>query len=339
MFLSRPGCLRLLAALLFWVLLSYLAPRVSGQIAATEHITVIGDELPSAYGAPPAFSRTRFSPTTTAYVLPPGAILAATIYEGDAERHGRPDHLFTQEIEVGLPWRFGVAVEAVLESFGGVVQGKTVSLEGRYALADWNKIPLNPTLFAEYKFGSGRILHEEAMAPAEIPSLDVLQRTLRSRIGRHGQQGNQTEDMPGEERQPDLPDAVEGRLLLSQDFGEFVEWALNGFIEQETSGDRGREWGFAQSVEVPLTSGERLKAGLEMQYTNFTDKDSRDDPEHRFVIGPTVAWKPARWCRVDVSPLFGVTDASPRVQAFVVFSMLFGGSERGGEAPVSTRNR
>jgi hypothetical protein len=31
----------------------------------------------------------------------------------------------------------------------GRSQGKTINLEGRYALADWNKIPLHPTIFAE----------------------------------------------------------------------------------------------------------------------------------------------------------------------------------------------
>jgi hypothetical protein len=44
--------------------------------------------------------------------------------------------------------------------------------------------------------------------------------------------------------------------------------------------------------------------------------------------------------RLDISPLFGVTDDAPRASVFVVFSMLFGGSEREqAEAPASTRNR
>src|SRR5947209_14375795 len=85
----------------------FTTSHAHGQAAAVEHITVVGEELPSAYGAPPGFSRTRFAPITTAYVLPPGSLLAATIYEGDAFRHGRPSHVFTQEIEVGLPHRFG----------------------------------------------------------------------------------------------------------------------------------------------------------------------------------------------------------------------------------------
>jgi hypothetical protein len=283
-------------------------------------------------------------------VLPPWSVLAASIYEGKAFREGRPDHTFTQEVEVGLPYRFGLAVETSLESFHGLVQGKTISLEARYALADWNKIPLNPTIFAEYKWGVGRILHEEALGAApeeDAPEPDRAMHRLSTEFGRrrgHHLVGEEDAGGDGGEfdagARPKLPDAIEGRLLLAQDFGEKVEWAMNGFFEQEIGGDRGREWGVAQSISIPVTRNEWLKAGVEMQYTNFSDKDLRDDPEHRFVVGPTIAWKPARWCRLDVSELFGTTNESPAAQTFVVFSMLLGGSSSGeAEAPVSTRNR
>ncbi len=45
--------------------------------------------------------------------------------------------------------------------FRGETQERSFSIEGRYALADWDKIPLNPTIFVEYKFGIGDILHDE----------------------------------------------------------------------------------------------------------------------------------------------------------------------------------
>ena len=56
---------------------------------------------------------------------------------------------------MGLPYRFGVAAETELERFNGGGGFQTVSIEGRYALADWNKIPLNPTLFADTSLASG----------------------------------------------------------------------------------------------------------------------------------------------------------------------------------------
>jgi hypothetical protein len=296
---------------------------IHAQTATSENILVTGEEVPSAYGATPGFSRSRFSNLVNAYVLPPGAVYAGLIYEGDALRFNRPDHMFTQEVEIGLPYRFGVAFENGVETFRGRTQERTFSIEARYALADWNKIPLNPTLFVEGKFGIGHILHDEG-PPAPL--------------------------QPGEaqaflDANKPLPDAIEVRLLLAQDFSENIEWALNVFCEQEVGGDRGREFGFAQSLMFPIIlTHERLKVGAEMQYTAFTDVGLRGpggSPSHRVVIGPTIAWKPSKNTRLDISPLFGVTHDAPRASVFVVFSMLFGpgGESEHAEAPASTRNR
>jgi hypothetical protein len=286
------------------------------QEAAAESIVVTGDDIGSAYGAPGGFSRTRFSPLTTAYVLPPWTFYVGSIYQGDAFRHGPPDHLFTEEVEMGLPYRFGIAVESTFERFNGGGGPSTVSVEGRYALANWGKIPLNPTLFVEYKFGVGPIRHEEAPPPPG---------------------GGESEAGP-----PQRPDAYELRLLLAEEFGGRFEWAMNGFFEKENTGDRGREWGFAQSLVTPiLLPREQLKVGVEMLYKNFTVKDTRGDPMHTFVIGPTLAFRTTKNTRFDVSTLFGCTEDSPHLQVFGVFSWLLGpgGAEEGAEAPVSTRNR
>jgi hypothetical protein len=287
----------------------------------TQTVKVTGEEVPSSYGATPGFSRSRFSNLTNAYVLPPGAVYTGLIYQGDSLKFNRPDHMLTQEIEIGLPHRFGIAFENSIENHRGTTQERTVSIEGRYALADWNKIALNPTLFVEYKFGVGDILHDEG-PPEEVPKGEG-----RAFLEEHMK----------------LPDAVEVRLLLAQDFSNKVEWAANLFYEQETSGDRGREVGFSQSLMFPiLLSNERLKVGAEMQYISFSDLGLREEgtKSARVVIGPTVAWKPSRNSRLDVSPLFGVTDDAPHASVYVVFSMLFGGSEPSqAEAPASTRNR
>jgi hypothetical protein len=316
---ASASLIGIVCAFLFWIGI----PRSAyAQEAAIESVVIRGEEIPSAYGAPPGISRTRFSPLLTAYVLPPWTFFFGELYEGNAFRHGPPDHLFTQEIEMGLPYRLGVAAEANFERFNGGGGPSTASIEARYALADWNKIPLNPTIFAEYKFGTGPIRREEAKAPGEE--------------GGGGEEEEEEEGGP-----PEKPDAYEFRLLLAQDFGERFERAMNWFFEQEIQGDRGREWGFAQSAVMPvLLPNERLKVGLEMQYKNFTMATTRDDPEHSFVIGPTAAWKPSASTRIDVSPLIGCTEDSPRVQVFAIFSWLFGpagGPEA--EAPVSTRNR
>jgi hypothetical protein len=291
------------------------------EAVTTQTVNVSGEEVPSSYGATPGFSRSRFSNLTQSYVLPPGAVFAGLIYQGDSLKFNRPDHMLTQEVEIGLPNRFGIAFENSIENHRGTTQERTFSIEGRYALADWNKIPLNPTIFVEYKFGVGDILHDEG-PPERVPKGEG-----RAFLEEHMK----------------LPDAVEVRLLLAQDFSNEVEWAANFFYEQETSGDRGREVGFSQSIMFPiLLSNERLKVGAEMQYVSFTDAGLREEgtSSPRVVIGPTVAWKPSRNTRLDVSPLFGVTDDAPHASVFVVFSMLFGGSEPSqAEAPTSTRNR
>ena len=143
---------RLLLPALSLAVLGFFTSSASAQ--DVERIVVTGDDVASAYGAPGGFSRARFSPTTSAYVLPPWTFYFGTIYQGDAFRHDLPDHLFTQEVEMGLPYRFGLAAETELERFNGGGGFQTVSLEGRYALADWNKIPLNPTLFADTSLAS-----------------------------------------------------------------------------------------------------------------------------------------------------------------------------------------
>src|SRR5438552_18468733 len=85
---------------------------IHAQAAAEEEIVITGEELPSAYGAPPGFSRSRFSNTTQAYVLAPWAFFFSELFEGQGFHRGPPDYLFTQEIEMGLPYRFNVAAEA-----------------------------------------------------------------------------------------------------------------------------------------------------------------------------------------------------------------------------------
>lgn len=336
--------------------LALTGSRVSGQslvrtpttsLESAERVVVTDEGVPSAYGAPAAFSRSRFSNLTNAYVLPPFGVYAGLIYEGDALRYDHPDHIFTQEIELGLPHRFGIAIENGEEVYRNRGQETTFSFEARYALADWNKIPLNPTLFVEYRKGIGHIFHDEGVPTRANSGGDADVDTDAARSHRHRREegedgGDEVDSDDAGQGRPHIPDAVEFRVLLAQDFRDKIEFALNFFFEQEVQGDRGREWGFAQSIVTPvLLSRERLKVGLEMQYSNFTDKDTRGDAANRFVIGPTIAFKPTRNTRCDVSPLIGATFDAPRVQLFAVFSYTFGpGGESGeAEAPASTRNR
>src|SRR6195256_2158184 len=114
-FLVQPWRLFPLAACAALALIA-TRPVAHAQTTSSE-VVVTANDVGSAYGAPVGLSRSRFSNLTNAYVLPPWAVYTGVIYQGDALRFNRPDHMFTQEVELGLPYRFGVAIENSVELF------------------------------------------------------------------------------------------------------------------------------------------------------------------------------------------------------------------------------
>jgi hypothetical protein len=284
----------------FWILacvaLAILSvPGATGQEMENRHVVVQAEaeELPSAYGAPPDLSHGRISTLTKSYVLSPFSFELEAGYEGSIFRYGLPAHVFRQEIEMGLPARFTVGVQNQIEHFGGNTRDRSFTLEARYALANWNKLPLNPAISAEYRFGLGN----------------------------------------------ELPDSGELALLISHDFPHEIEWAMNIFVDREFGGKESTNAGFAQSVEVPvLLPEEKLEVGLEMQYRSGGETIGLERKTKGLAIGPTLAWRPTKDARFDLSPLFGCSDHTPAVQVFAVFSFSFGGPGGGDvESPASTR--
>ncbi len=285
---------------LFWphfhgALAILLVASAAGQEMENRQVVVQAEagELPSAYGAPPDLSHGRISTLTKSYVLSPFSFELESGYESDIFRHGLPAQLFRQEIEMGLPARFTVGVQNQIEHFAGDTRDRSFALEARYALANWNKLPLNPAVSAEYHFG------------------------LSDR----------------------LPDSGELALLISHDFPHLIEWAMNIFVDQEFSGRESTSAGFSQSVEVPvLLPEEKLEIGLEMQYRSGSEAIGHEGTTKGLAIGPTLAWRPTKKVRFDLSPLLGCSDHTPAVQVFAVFSFSFGGSGAGDvETPASAR--
>jgi hypothetical protein len=273
------------------------ATAVSAQETENPQVVVRAEagELPSAYGAPPDLSHGRISTLTKSYVLSPFSFELEGGYEGDIFRHGLPVELFRQEIEMGLPARFTVGVQNQFEHFAGNTFDRSFTLEARYALANWNKLPLNPTISAEYRFGFS----------------DTAQ------------------------------DSCELALLISHDFPNLIEWAMNIFVNREFGGRESTSGGFAQSFEVPvLLPEEKLEVGLEMQYRSGNETIEPDRTIKGFVIGPTLAWRPTKSVRFDISPLFGCSDHTPSLQMFAVFSFSFGGAAKAeAEMPASARGQ
>jgi hypothetical protein len=272
-----------------------LVAGAAGQEMENRQVVVRAgaEELPSAYGAPPDLSHGRISTLTKSYVLSPFSIELEAGYEGSIFRHGLPAQLFRQEIEMGLPVRFTVGVQNQIEHFAGETRDRSFSLEARYALANWNKLLLNPAISAEYRFGLSNVAR----------------------------------------------DSGELALLISHDFPHLIEWAMNIFVDREFGGKESTNAGFAQSVEVPvLLPEEKLEVGLEMEYRSGGETIGLERKTQGLAIGPTLAWRPTKNARFDLSPLIGCSDHAPAVQVFAVFSFSFGGpSAADAEIPASAR--
>lgn len=264
-----------------------------GQEREDRAVTVEAEELPSAYGAPPDLSHGRMSTLIQSYVLAPFSFEIEADYEQQAFRHDTPATFFGQEIEMGLPARFTVGIKNQVAHFHEDTREHTFGLEARYALADWDKLPLNPAISAEYRFG-----------------ID-----------------------------PASEDSGELALLVSHSFPHLVEWALNIFVEHGFSGKKFTSGGFAQSVEIPvLLPEEKLEVGVEMQYRSRGEATRVEPPGRGFVIGPTLAWRPTKQARFDLSPLIGCSHDAPAVEVFAVFSLSLG-NENEAENPASRRGR
>ncbi len=291
------GTMRLSLHISFFVafVLCALAKSVKAQEQSSRDVVVEAEELPSAYGAPPDLSHGRISTLTKSYVLSPFSFEVENAYTGSFFRHGTPAHVIAQEIEMGLPARFTVGVQNQLGHFDRETAERSFTLEARYALADWNKLPLNPAVSAEYRFG------------------------LSDGIGKSG----------------------ELALLVSHDFPHLIEWAMNIFVDREFGGRVSVAGGLAQSVEIPvLLPDEKLEVGLEMQYRSGAEEIGNLRSTKGVEIGPTLAWRPTKDVRFDLSPLFGCSDHTPAVQVFAVFSWSFSRSETGdAELPASAPSR
>jgi hypothetical protein len=278
----------------------------------TVYGTPEGEEQIGPYGQPRWSARGRFSSNTEVYVLPPFTFYVDLDYEGSFAKEGGIGHRFKQEFELGLPYRFQIAYENNVEVQDNRAQVTAQTIEARYALADWGKIPLNPTIFAEYNFGIG---DEEAEDGGEG-------------------EGDQEVGSGSE-----LPDSFEVRLLLAEQFLRKFQWALNVFYEQETGGEEEQELGFSQAVSYAV-QGEVLKAGIEMQFLRRTEEDPGGDAEYEFDLGPGFTAKPSRRTRLDLAMLFGTTPDSPAVKVFAIFSFGLSGQEEDEvPGPASTQYR
>ena len=126
------------------------APTTVPPVVVTGTNTFLESQPFGPYGQPEWTAARRFS-TTRVYVRPAWQAATEIGFNTTYARGDRPSTKFTQEFEVGLPYRLQVDYEAAQTTTTVDSRYDSSSFEVRWALADWNKIPLNPTLKAEWK--------------------------------------------------------------------------------------------------------------------------------------------------------------------------------------------
>jgi hypothetical protein len=99
----------------------------------------------------PRWTAVRRFPTTRVYVLPPGEFEVEYWLRDDEHGHGDRTLTHLYELEFGLPWRFqfDFYIEAKHDNEWNFTDETARKYELRWALAEWDKIWGNPTLYYE----------------------------------------------------------------------------------------------------------------------------------------------------------------------------------------------
>ena len=121
------------------------------------------------------------------------------------------------------------------------------------------------------------------------------------------------------------PDHFEGKLLLAGHIVSGWHWGSNFVWEHELGGPRenSNEWttGISHTIR-----DSKFEAGLETQLALVNSQDGtgrRGDFEKRFLVGPSLQFRPLPQMHLDVAPLFGVTGAASRSKVLVVLGYEF----------------
>jgi Putative MetA-pathway of phenol degradation len=112
---------------------------------------VLRQERPVGPYNQPEWTTQRPFGASRVYVRPPGTLQFNQFWTPEFN-DDVVEHAFREEVEIGLPYR----LQLDLYQNWGIEEGdafyKGSSVELRYALANWGKIPLNPTLYGEWNF-------------------------------------------------------------------------------------------------------------------------------------------------------------------------------------------
>lgn len=130
----------------------------------------------------PAWTTHRRFATVRSYVIAPGQVELESWWEGKFKKSGDERHRWLEEISLGLPNRFQVDLYWRIQSeTGEATRASDLQVEVRHALAPWGCLPLNPTLYGEWKVlegqpdvAEGKLLLSDELGPRAQWSFNVF---------------------------------------------------------------------------------------------------------------------------------------------------------------------
>lgn len=139
---------------------SWEAPPVA---VTGERLPALREEEPIGSYAQPRWTARRRFPESRIYVIPEGQLDFEYWLVPELPREGPAEIKQQFELEFGLPHHIQLDLYAVTHQEGndGPFAWDEFKLEVRWALADWGRIPTNPTLYLEWVAISGEPDHIE----------------------------------------------------------------------------------------------------------------------------------------------------------------------------------
>ena len=204
---------------------------------------VLRQDMPVGPYSQPEWTTERAFGASRVYVRPPGTMSFNHFWTPEFN-DGDVEHSFREEVEIGLPYRFQLDVYQNWGIEEGDAFYKGSSVELRYALANWGKIPLNPTLYGEWTFNDS------------VPDRWELKLLLGQTFCRRWNwAGNFTyEQETGGERERET--AVSSALtyaLIDQTLNAGVEMLWERKTSKDTRGDPQNEFLIGPSINVRPT--------------------------------------------------------------------------------------
>lgn len=264
--------------------------RMPTVTATTTTTSGLREEQPTDATGRPEWTNARRFGTTRVYIQKaPWEVGVEQWWRYRYKRDNSSISRLSSEIEIGLPYRMQLDLYYDMEVDGdGRSRTEDFAFELRYALADWGKLPLNPTLYAEYKIV------------------------------------------------PEGADVFEAKLLLGDQFGEGWHYGINFVYEKQIGDDRESEFQVVAGLSKTILDG-RLGLGAEFKYDLASVHGERSTPEHIFLLGPSIQWRPTDHIHVDMTALFGLNQDSPRNECYLIVGYDFGKKD-GAYTPISNRH-